>query len=61
MKPIKIICFKWKTNRYNMSNIAIDYIFTRMAIVLQFRRDYEVYEFDPFDPSKIGLTDSKDW
>jgi lysophosphatidylcholine acyltransferase/lyso-PAF acetyltransferase len=34
MKPIKIMCFKWKTNRYNMSNIAINYIFSRMTTAL---------------------------
>ena len=58
MKPIKIICFKWKTNRYNMSNIAISSVFSRIIIGLQFSRDVDIYEFDPFDPAKIGLTES---
>ena len=61
MKPIKIVCFKWISNRYNMSNIAVNYIFSRITIALQFHRDLEIYEFDAFDPAKIGLTDSKDW
>jgi len=61
MKPIKIICFKWKSRRYNMSNIAISALFSRVILALDIRREVEIFEFDPFDPAKIGLTESKDW
>ena len=30
MKPIKIYAFKWKTDRYNLSNIALRSIFSRI-------------------------------
>ena len=44
-----------------MSNIAISALFSRVILALDIRREVEIFEFDPFDPAKIGLTESKDW
>ena len=61
MKPIKIICLKYGSNRYNLSNIGLRALFGRWIITLQFRRELEAFVFDAFDPAKIGLTKEEDW
>jgi len=61
MKPIKMFVFKWKSDRYNLSNIGLRSIFGRITCALQRYREWEIFEFDPFDPAKIGLTKEEDW
>lgn len=61
MKPIQINCVKWISD-FNMSNIGLRTLFSReIAFLGKTRRKMIHYQFDPFDPAKIGLTDEKDW
>ena len=61
MKPVKMICFKYLDERYNLSNIGLRSVFGRFILACQPTRNWKIYEFDAFDPAKIGLTKEEDW
>ena len=61
MKPIRIVCFRYGNNRYNLSNLGLNTIFSWYILALQKHRELDVYLFDAFDPAKIGLTKEEDW
>jgi hypothetical protein len=61
MKPIKIVCFNFRDERYNLSNIGLRSLFGRLILGFQRYRSWQIYEFDAFDPAKIGLTKEEDW
>ena len=64
MAPIKIVCFDYNMyegKRFNFTNIALRSIMGRIVSGLQFHKEWRIFEFDAFDPAKIGLTKEEDW
>jgi len=61
MKPVKIHVFKYENKKFNLSNIGLRTIFGRIILAFQRNRSWKIYEFDAFDPAKIGLTKEEDW